>query len=94
MISYLVQGLLSNSTSLLTEGFDSNYNPVAIKVVFNLNKFNTTTSSSFVYLKLINTKLFNTVITNKTTKLNILNKNKLVKYKIVKYSYLNKINVK
>lgn len=92
MTSYLVQGLCSNSTSLLTEGFNSTNIPALLKLFFYLNNLNI--NSSYTTLSLItNTKQSKLNIIPKYSKLTILHNNKLVQYRISKYSYLNKINV-
>lgn len=92
MTSYLVQGLLGSTTSLLVEGFS--LNTIKIKLYFYLNNFSIDNLVAFNYLKLISTtKLSKITVNYKHSKLNIVNKNKITKYKISKYSYLNKINV-
>lgn len=93
MISYLVEGLLNNSTSLLIEGFSNDI--LDIKLFVYLNRFNINTVSAINIVSLIyKTKLINLNVSNKYSKLVLTNKNKIVEYKINNYSYLNKINVK
>lgn len=92
MISYLVEGLLNNSTSLLIEGFSNDI--LDIKLFIYLNSFNIKSVTAISTFRLIyNSKLINLNISNRYSKLVIINKNKLIKYKINNYSYLSKINV-
>lgn len=92
MVSYLVQGLLSNSTSLLVEGFTSITTPTTIKLTAYLNSFNIRYSITKLHLT-NNTKLSKIIINSKYTTLTMLRDSRLVDYKISNYSYLNKINV-